>query len=78
VTPGRSEAGPIRGAKVELGPGESREITITADPRLLARYDGKAGQWHLAGGEYTVAAGKAADALELAAEAYVEERRFGR
>jgi beta-glucosidase len=64
--------------KVELGPGESREITITADPRLLARYDGEAGQWHIAGGVYTVAVGKAADALELAAEARVGERRFGR
>ena len=64
--------------KVELDPGESREITITADPRLLARYDDKAGQWHIAGGVYTVAVGKAADALALAAEARVEERRFGR
>jgi hypothetical protein len=51
---------------------------ITADPRLLARYDGKAGHWHIAGGVYAVAVGMAADALELAAEAHVEERRFGR
>jgi beta-glucosidase len=64
--------------KVELGPGESREITITADPRLLARYDGKAGQWHIAGGVYTIAIGKAADAPELTAKARIEEQRFGR
>jgi beta-glucosidase len=30
--------------RVELQPGESKQITITADPRLLARFDGKAGQ----------------------------------
>lgn len=53
-------------------------VTITADPRLRARYDGNAGQWHLADGVYKVAVGKAADALELAAEARVEDRRFGR
>ena len=29
--------------RVELEPGESRRVTIEADPRLLARYDGGAG-----------------------------------
>ena len=28
--------------RVELAPGESREVTLTADPRLLARFDGAA------------------------------------
>ena len=36
--------------RVELAPGESRSVTVTADPRLLARYDADAGQWHVAGG----------------------------
>src|SRR5262249_54436422 len=27
--------------RVELQPGESREVTLTADPRLLARFDGE-------------------------------------
>src|SRR5882757_134232 len=26
-------------------PGDSKRITVTADPRLLARFDGKAGRW---------------------------------
>src|SRR5262249_43675453 len=29
--------------RVELAPGASRTVTITADPRLLARFDGKNG-----------------------------------
>lgn len=27
--------------RVELQPGESKEVTVSADPRLLARFDGK-------------------------------------
>jgi beta-glucosidase len=41
--------------RVELRPGESRQVTVTADPRLLARFDGEAGMWHIAEGTYKVA-----------------------
>jgi beta-glucosidase len=64
--------------RVELGPGERRTVTVTADPRLLARYDAAAGEWHLAGGAYRVALGRAADDLGPAAEVQLAERRFGR
>jgi beta-glucosidase len=63
--------------RVELQPGEAARITLAADPRLLARYDGDAGQWHVAAGTYTVAVGRAADDLVLTAEADLAERRFG-
>jgi beta-glucosidase len=63
--------------RVELDPGESRQITLTADRRLLARYDGERGQWHIAGGAYGLALGRASDALEIAAEVALEEQRFG-
>jgi beta-glucosidase len=63
--------------RVELGAGESRRVTVTAEPRLLARYDGAAGEWHLAGGDYRVAVGRAADDLVLTGEARLAERRFG-
>ena len=53
-------------------------MTVTADPRLLARFDGDAGRWHIAGGTYRVALGKAADDLVLTAEAELIERLFGR
>jgi beta-glucosidase len=64
--------------RVELEDGESRSVSVTADPRLLARYDSDAGQWHIAGGAYKVALGKAADDLVLNGEATLTERRFGR
>jgi beta-glucosidase len=40
--------------RVELKPGESRTVTVKADPRLLARFDGKngLGQWRIAAGTY--------------------------
>jgi beta-glucosidase len=43
-------------------------VTITADPRLLARFDGKAGRWRIAGGAHRVAFGKSAGDLVLTAE----------
>jgi beta-glucosidase len=55
--------------RVELQPGESRRVMVTADPRLLARLDGDAGQWHIAEGAYRIALGKAADDFALTAEA---------
>jgi beta-glucosidase len=64
--------------RVELAPGESRTVTVTAEPRLLARYDSDAGQWHVAGGIHRVALGRAADDLMLTAEVELSERRFGR
>lgn len=64
--------------RVELQRGESRRVMVTADPRLLARFDGDAGQWHIAGGAHRIALGKAADDFVLTAEATLTERRFGR
>jgi beta-glucosidase len=63
--------------RVTLGPGESRRMTIVAEPRLLARYDVDAGAWHIAPGTYRVALARAADDLVLPAEAELTERRFG-
>lgn len=63
--------------RVELGAGESRSVTVTADPRLLARYDTDAGQWHVAAGAYRLAVGRAADDLALTGEVRLGERGFG-
>ena len=63
--------------RVELGAGESRSVTVTADPRLLARYDTDAGHWHVAAGAYRLAVGRAADDLVLTGEAQLAERGFG-
>jgi beta-glucosidase len=63
--------------RVELGAGESRTVTLTADPRLLARYDTDAGQWRVAAGIHRLAVGRAADDLVLTGEAQLADRRFG-
>ncbi|HEY7729925.1 MAG TPA: glycoside hydrolase family 3 C-terminal domain-containing protein, partial [Gaiellaceae bacterium] len=64
--------------RVELEPGESRSVTLTADPRLLARFDGDAEQWRIEEGECVVALGRAADDLVLTSEATLNGRLFGR
>lgn len=64
--------------RVELAPGASHTLTITADPRLLARFDGKAGQWRITGGSHHVALGRSAGDLVLHAEVPLRARLFGR
>ena len=64
--------------RVELAPGASRTVTVTADPRLLGKFDGKAGQWRIAAGIHRVALGKSAGDLVLRAEAPLTARAFGK
>jgi beta-glucosidase len=63
--------------RVHLQAGQSRRVALTADARLLARYDAGPRQWHIAGGAYAVALGRAADDIVLTAQAALTERRFG-
>ncbi|WP_034159632.1 beta-glucosidase family protein [Sphingomonas sp. ERG5] len=51
-------AAPMRLAaftRVSLKPGESRRVTLTAEPRIIADYDTKLPGWRIAGGRYRVA-----------------------
>jgi beta-glucosidase len=66
--------------RVELQPGESKDVTVTADPRLLARFDGKTGlgQWRIAAGTYRIALGKSAGDLVATADTRLTARVFGR
>jgi beta-glucosidase len=62
---------PIRLAgwsKVALDPGETRRVTVTVDPRVLARFDDATGGWRVAPGRYRIEAGANAAALPLSAE----------
>ena len=43
-------------AKVSLAPGESRAVSLTVDPRLLATFSD--GQWRVAAGAYRVSLGQ--------------------
>jgi hypothetical protein len=38
--------------KVELAPGESKHVTLYADPRLIAMFDADANLWRVADGDY--------------------------
>ena len=67
----RSGAWPARLAgfeRVTLQPGESRRITITAEPRILASWDDAAHGWRIAGGAYRVSLGRSATDAALAAD----------
>ncbi len=63
--------------RIELEPGETRRVTIKADPRLLARFDGKTGKWHIADGVHQVAVGKSAGDLVLTGQVQLSARQFG-
>jgi len=63
--------------RVELGPGASRSVSVTVDPRLLARFDGAASRWRIAGGSYRIALGRSAEDLVLSADVELRSRLFG-
>lgn len=62
--------------RVELQPGESCRVVVTADPRVFARDDGVRSRWVVDGGRYRVAAGFSATDLPLAAVVELEGRSF--
>jgi beta-glucosidase len=62
---------------MELRPSESRQVTVTADPPLLGRFDGTAGKWRIAEGTHQITLARSADATVLTAEATLTGRLFG-
>jgi beta-glucosidase len=66
--------------RVDLKPGESKTVTLQADPRLLARFDGPngLGQWRIAEGTYRVALGKSAGDVVRRSAATLSARVFGK
>ena len=60
--------------RVELEPGEARRVTLTAEPRLLARFHD--GRWTIAGGDHDVAVATAADAPVLTGRVTLGSRRL--
>lgn len=63
--------------RLVLPPHGSRRVRLTADPRLLARFDAAAGTWKRAGGRYTVALARSANAPVCSAGLDLPERSFG-
>jgi len=68
--------------RVELAQAATCRVSIEADPRLLARYDGShdigAGSWRIEPGAHSVAVGASAVALQPAVEVELVGRTFGR
>jgi beta-glucosidase len=64
--------------RVVLKPSESRVVTITADPRLLARFDPAVCQWRIVAGMYRVALGESAGNLLQSVGVRLEARLFGK
>ncbi len=62
--------------KVSLQPGESREVSVTVDPRLLAHFDGKSHKWVIAKGAYELSLGASSRDLKLKSEVNLEGRSF--
>lgn len=63
--------------RVLLQPGASARISLTADPRLLARFQAASGRWHIQAGIYRVVLARSATAFECAASAMLWGREFG-
>jgi beta-glucosidase len=59
-------------SKVTLAPGESRSVTVVADPRLLADFDPGRNSWVVAAGPYEAALGSASDSLTSRASTRIE------
>jgi beta-glucosidase len=63
--------------RVELHPGESRQVKLAADPRLLARFGAQRNQWRIEEGAHAVALGNSANDLVLTGSANLTGRNFG-
>ena len=64
--------------RVTLAPGESKRITVVADPRLLARFDSRAARWRIDPGVYQIAVSRSADEPVMTAPASLTVRFFGK
>ena len=60
-------------ARVSLKAGESRHVTVTADPRLLATYDLGSSGWRIAPGAVEVTIGPDAQRASLAGSVVLAE-----
>ncbi|MGO4257371.1 beta-glucosidase [Marmoricola sp. RAF53] len=63
--------------RVELDPGESRTVTVVADPRLLARYSTEAGAWVLTAGPYDIVLARSSTDPVATATVHLDGRTFG-
>ncbi|WP_295636894.1 beta-glucosidase [Novosphingobium sp.] len=63
-------------ARVDLAPGASQRVRITAEPRILAGYDVHAGGWTIKSGRYRIEVSEAADAPLLSGPIRLNDRHI--
>jgi beta-glucosidase len=59
-------------SKVDLKPGETRHVTLSVDPRLLASFDTPANVWRVAAGDYAVTLGASSADASAAANVHID------
>ncbi|MEO6340854.1 MAG: beta-glucosidase [Caulobacteraceae bacterium] len=69
--PARNQQRLLGWAQVSLTPGQSKQVQIAADPRLLANWDDSRHGWRIDAGDYEVFAGPSAGAAAAEAKAVV-------
>ena len=62
----------FRSEKIELRPGESREISFTLDRRAFACWNTALHDWHVETGDYTVEVGQSSRRIDVSAPVRVE------
>jgi beta-glucosidase len=77
AAPGRTQLRLVGWARVALAPGETRRVTVAADPRLLADWDEAAHTFRIAGGDYRFAVGPDAATVALQGSAQVAGADLG-
>ena len=58
--------------RIDLAPGEEREVSVSFDPRLLATFDEGARVWRIRPGDYQVTAGFDAERRDEAATIHLD------
>ncbi len=79
VTAGKRDGATVRLAgfeRVTLAPGETRRVSVTVDPRVIADFDVAGHRWRVAAGRYPVAVGRFAGDRTLAGEATLADRQI--
>jgi beta-glucosidase len=51
--------------RVELGPGESKTVSVTVDPQMLSIFDETSNSWQLLKGKYRITAGSSSEDAPL-------------
>jgi len=72
ATPPGGVARLIGWSKLDLKPGETRRVTLAADPRLLATFDTGDDLWRVADGNYTVSLGSSSADISASATVHLE------